>query len=115
MVGWEEKTVADRARKEMPRPAATCSSVSSTPRTRYPALGCGRLVGCVLAPPAQTSGSLGRVAARKHDHLWLGVQRGDPQAGLVDGQSHVADVDAAVQEHRGLVVPFDPLHLPQDG
>ena len=42
-------------------PAATCSSVSSTPRTRYPALGRGRLVDCVLVSPCQTSGSLYQV------------------------------------------------------
>ncbi len=79
----------------MPRPAATCSSVSSTPRTRYPAVGCGRLVGCVLASRFQTSGSpvrsaslicsrLGQsMADGQHRHPRLGVQRGDAQAGLV--------------------------------
>ena len=50
----------------------------------------------------------------QHRHPRLGVQRGDAQAGLVDGQPHVADVDAAVEQHRCLVVPFDPLHVHQN-
>ncbi len=106
----------------MPRPAATCSSVSSTPRTGYPALGSG--LGGLRArdtvPDQRFAGQVGLgdlllagepVSGGQYRYPRLGVQRGDAQAGLVDGQPHIADVDAAVEQHRSLVVPFDPLHV----
>ena len=51
------------------------------------------------------------VTGGQHHHERLGVERSHAQAGLVDRQPHIADVDAAVEQHRGLVVPFDPLHV----
>jgi hypothetical protein len=53
------------------------------------------------------------MAGGQNRYPWFGVERRDPQAGLVDGQPHVADVDATVEQHRGLLVRFDALHVDQ--